>query len=181
MSSSGQYISLGASYSSSTTSIWNCQNSIVNGIISVGNYSSSVVQSASGLTGSIYYDTSDNIVKYSNGSSWLGIAGSVQIISAASTLSVTSGSTILITGTSSFAITLSNTSLPYNGQTFYFRKTFTSGTNPTITFSWSSGTTVVDLSNSTLTTGTNLFTSASTAAIELKLLYYSSTWYICST
>jgi photosystem II stability/assembly factor-like uncharacterized protein len=180
MSSSGQYISLGASLYGSTTSIWNCQNSIENGIVKLGTYATSDIQSASGVTGSIYYDTSDNIVKYSNGSSWLGISQSIQVISGSSTLSVKSGSTIVITGNSSFTITLSNTSLPYNGQTFYFRKTFTSGSNPTITFSWSNMT-VVNLSNSTLTTGADLFTSASTAAVELKLLYYSSTWYICST
>jgi photosystem II stability/assembly factor-like uncharacterized protein len=180
MSSSGQYITLGASYSTTSTSIWTCQNSIANGIVNLGKYASSVIQSASGLTGAIYYDTSDNIVKYSNGTNWLGISESVQVLSGSSTLSVTSGSTIAITGNSNFTITLSNTSLPYNGQTFYFRKTFTSGTNPTITFSWSNMT-VVDQSNTTLTSGSNLFALASTAAIELKLLYVSSTWFICST
>ena len=70
ISASGQYIS--AVGDSGTSYIYTCQNSISNGVVSVGNYSSA----PSGTTGSIYYDPSNGLKVYS-GTAWLTVTTSV--------------------------------------------------------------------------------------------------------
>jgi len=67
ISASGQYIA-GVLYE---YYIWNCQNSISNGVVSVGNYSTT--SGVTGVAGSIYYDTDDTVLKYSDGSSWTSV------------------------------------------------------------------------------------------------------------
>ena len=70
MSSSGQYMTgVQSNTSSGSGYIYNCQNSISNGVITAGNYSSSPY----GVTGSIYYDTTYSELKVSNGSTWSSI------------------------------------------------------------------------------------------------------------
>jgi len=70
ISASGQYIVgvLSGSY------IWNCQSSISNGVVSVGNYST--ISGVTGDTGSLYYDTTiggASGLQVSDGSSWLSV------------------------------------------------------------------------------------------------------------
>jgi hypothetical protein len=67
ISASGQYITA-VPYGDY---IYTCQNSIANGVVSVGNYSSEPV----GTTGSIYYDTSSSALKVYNGTSWSSVGG----------------------------------------------------------------------------------------------------------
>ncbi len=70
ISASGQYIA-GVIYG---YYIWNCQNSISNGVVSVGNYSSSA--GVTGVAGSIYYDTTiggASGLQVSTGSLWTSV------------------------------------------------------------------------------------------------------------
>ena len=69
ISASGQYIAgvLSELY------IWNCQNSISNGVVSVGNYSLISTPGITGQAGSIYYDTDDTVLKFSDGSTWTSV------------------------------------------------------------------------------------------------------------
>jgi hypothetical protein len=129
MSSSGQYITLGKIGVSTTFALWTCQNSISNGIVGVGKYSTSTIQSASGLAGSIYYDTSDNALKYSNGSSW-----------------VTTSS-----GTSTNAINVQISTTTTNAA---FYPTFVSGTTGNLSQSVDSGLIYNPSTNSLSVTGT---------------------------
>jgi len=66
VSGSGEYAVL-------TTSgyLYNCKNSIANGVVSVGNYSST--SGVTGPTGSIYYDSTNSKLKVSSGTSWLEV------------------------------------------------------------------------------------------------------------
>ena len=70
ISASGQYIAgvLSGLY------IWNCQNSISNGVVSVGNYSTT--SGITGVAGSIYYDTTiggASGLQISTGSAWTSV------------------------------------------------------------------------------------------------------------
>jgi hypothetical protein len=67
MYGSGQYI-----LATTTVGIYTCQNSITNGVVSVGNYSST--SGVTGSTGSIYYDTTSSVLKVSNGTSWSSLS-----------------------------------------------------------------------------------------------------------
>ena len=68
ISSSGQYVTA----CTSGGTIWTCVNSISNGVVSVGNYSTTYEPSY-GITGSIYYNTTDSGLRLSSGSSWTTI------------------------------------------------------------------------------------------------------------
>ena len=71
MSSSGQYIT----FCTGTGFIWTCINSIVNGVVSVGNYSSTYTPSY-GVTGSLYYNTTyagASGLQISTGSTWASV------------------------------------------------------------------------------------------------------------
>ena len=72
MSSSGQYITIteGGRY------IYTCYNAVnTKGVLSAGNYTST--SGVTGIAGSIYYDTTSNAMKYSDGTQWqsFGITG----------------------------------------------------------------------------------------------------------
>jgi hypothetical protein len=67
MSSNGQYI-IGCVNGGS---IYTCKNSIVNGVVSVGSYSST--SGVTGTIGSIYYDTTYSQLKVSSGSQWISV------------------------------------------------------------------------------------------------------------
>jgi hypothetical protein len=74
ISASGQYITAcyyinNYGYGPDGGYIYTCQNSISNGVVSVGNYSTT----PAGTTGSIYYDTSSAALKVYNGSTWSSI------------------------------------------------------------------------------------------------------------
>ena len=69
MSASGQYITACYRSSADRGSIYTCQNSISNGVVSVGNYSST----PAGTIGSIYYDTTSSALKVYSGSTWSSI------------------------------------------------------------------------------------------------------------
>ena len=65
ISSSGQYITCGVPGGY----IYTCYNSpSTKGVLYVGNYSST--SGVTGVTGSMYYDTTDNAMKYSDGTQW---------------------------------------------------------------------------------------------------------------
>ena len=90
MSASGQYITLSIVLILSTTGlIYTCQNSIANGVVSVGNYSST----PSGTTGSIYYDTTSSVLKVSNGSSWSSLS-ELAGVTAVGSFGLTGGATL---------------------------------------------------------------------------------------
>ena len=67
ISASGQYI-VGVLFG---LYIWNSKSSISNGVVSVGNYS--LTSGVTGVAGSIYYDTDDTVLKFSDGSSWSSV------------------------------------------------------------------------------------------------------------
>jgi photosystem II stability/assembly factor-like uncharacterized protein len=71
MSSSGQNIT----FCTGTGYIWTCINSIVNGVVSVGNYSSTYTPSY-GVTGSLYYNSTyagASGLQISTGSTWASV------------------------------------------------------------------------------------------------------------
>ena len=73
ISGSGQYIS----GCISNGLIYICTNSISNGVVSVGNYSTTAGPTAYGATGSIYYDTTLTTLQISNGITWTTISTSL--------------------------------------------------------------------------------------------------------
>jgi hypothetical protein len=68
ISSSGQYITA----CTSGGTIWSCVNSLSNGVVYVGNYSTTYVPSY-GITGSVYYNSTDSDLKVSSGSTWSSV------------------------------------------------------------------------------------------------------------
>ena len=74
--------------------IYTCQNSIANGVVSVGNYSST--SGVTGSIGSIYYDTTDSVLKYSNGTSWssIGSGSSLAGVTAVTSSEFANGATL---------------------------------------------------------------------------------------
>ena len=94
ISSSGQYITAVIYNSTSNGYIYTCQNSISNGVVSVGNYSST--SGVTGLAGSIYYDTTSSVLKYSNGSTWSSIGSGSEIagVTAVGSFGLTGGATL---------------------------------------------------------------------------------------
>jgi hypothetical protein len=93
VSASGQYISM-TGYHSIVSILYTCQNSIANGVVSVGNYSST--SGVTGTTGSIYYDTTDSVLKVSNGSGWTSLASGSGIagVTALGSSGFTAGATL---------------------------------------------------------------------------------------
>jgi hypothetical protein len=75
ISSSGQYITIcGENSLDFTYYLYNCQNSISNGVVSVGNYSST--SGVTGEAGSLYYDTTisgASGLQISTGSAWTSV------------------------------------------------------------------------------------------------------------